>query len=851
MNIQVRLALRYLNGRKLRSFLTTLAIVFGVLLIFGVNTILPAFMSAFQANIMALASEVDVTITSKTGDVFPETVVDKVAAIEDVRIAVGSLERSLGFPADYVDGDPALADQITAVTLVGADPEKLRSIYIYQLEAGRFLTAADRAVTVIAASLAEKMGLELGDTLTLPTVTGLADLEIVGILPQRLLPGNEEVLVSLADAQSLLDMPGKINVIDANYAIVTDARRAELENEIKTTLGDTYTLGALQAGAEILNNFWVAQTIFSVIGVLGLLMGGFIILNTFRTIVAERRRDIGMLRAIGASRSTVIWLIVTEGLIQGVVGSVIGLVLGYGFAVLITQAMTPVLRQFMNVTVNSPVVSWQLVLAAVGMGIGVTLLAGLLPARAAGRMTPLEALRPPVGEVSLRKLAGWGLWVGLGLIAAGLAALLTSNTSFIALGAVLFIIGLIMVAPALVTPLARLFGMLLALLFARNGVGQLAEGNLARQPGRAVVTASTTMIALTILLMAASMISSIFLTFDQMLRNSLGSDFLLVPPSVSLWGMNVGAKPELADELRAIEGVEVVSSLRFAASKAGETAVGVLGIEPANYTETSGLTFVKGDSQTAFAALESGRGLIANAMFATNAGVEPGDEVSLLTANGEVTYEVVGIANDYLNAKTVTAYLSQANLAADFGRSEDVFYQINTIAGADKPAVEAAIKEVMAPYPQFRVIDGEAYYNQNAGIFQAAFGGLFALMLFLAIPSLIAMVNTLAIGVIERTREIGMLRAVGATRNQVRNIVVAEAILLAALGTAFGLMSGLYLGYLGVRAIAAIGFAFDYIFPASGVIAGVAIGLFFGVLAAIVPARQAARLEIVQALQYE
>ena len=143
------------------------------------------------------------------------------------------------------------------------------------------------------------------------------------------------------------------------------------------------------------------------------------------------------------------------------------------------------------------------------------------------------------------------------------------------------------------------------------------------------------------------------------------------------------------------------------------------------------------------------------------------------------------------------------------------------------------------------------YIDQNLALFDSIFAALYVLVLFLAVPSVIAMVNTLAIGVLERTREIGMLRAVGSTRGQVRRIVLAEALILAALGTVFGIVAGLYLGYMGVAAMQAFGYPMDYVFPTSGVIIALVAGIVFGVLAAIIPARQASRLEIVQALRYE
>ena len=850
MNIQTTLARRYLAGRKLRTFLTTLAIVFGVLVIFGMNSILPAFVQAFQANTLAAAGEVDATVTLKTGDVFDAALLDEVAAIDGVRAVSGFLNRAVNLPPDYFDGDASQPDAASALAITGIDIDRATAIHAYTMRDGRFLQDGDTDATVISQSLSEALGLSVGDTVTVPTAVGEATLTIVGILPPRLMPGNEELLVTLPQAQAMLDMPGRVNTIEANFDTLDETRRAEIRDNILAALGDQFQIGALESNSELLANLEIAQAIFSLLGLLALLMGGFIIFNTFRTVVAERRRDIGMLRTLGASRRTIFGIILTEGLFQGIIGTAIGLVLGYLLGAVLLVSLGSFMGRFLNVQVGRPVISPGLVIGSIVVGVGMTLLAGLIPALSATKVTPLEALRPSVGALSLRRMAGVGFWAGVTMIALAVIALLTRNIALIGVGGVLFVVGLILVAPALVNPIARLFSALLAVIFARSGTAQLAEGNLSRQPTRAAITASTTLIGMAILIMAASIVSSVYLGFGNVMRKSLGSDYILVPPSVAVWGTNVGASQDLANELRAIDGVSVVSSLRFAPAQVGETAVSLLGIDPATYPEVSGLTFAEGDD-SAYGELDTGRVAIINPVLSTVSGADVGDEIELVTPTGMQRYRVVAVGGDYLNAKINTAYISHKNIAADFGREEDVLLQLNVAPGANAAAVETEMKALLRSYPQFRLINGEEFIEENLTIFQAAFAGLIALVLFLAIPSLIAMLNTLAIGVIERTREIGMLRAVGATRGQVRNVILAEAIILAALGTAFGILAGLYLGYMVVEAMKVAGYPMEYVFPTAGLLIAVVAGLLFGVLAALIPARQAARLEIVQALRYE
>ena len=851
MNLQLTLAFRYLRGRKLRTMLTTLAIVFGVLVIFGMNTLIPAFTRAFQANALAAAGQVDATITLKTGDAFAAATADAVAAVPGVRLVSPMLVRTVNVPPDYFDADPTVPDSVSALSLVGIDVGQATGVHSYVVEEGRFLADGDGPSAVIGRRLADVLGLRLGGRLSLPTTQGEAPLTVVGILSARPPAAIEEVLVTLPQAQSLLGMPAQINTLEANFDALDPTRRAEIQAAVLATLGDAFQVGSLASNSDLLTSMNTGQAVFNLLGVLALLMGAFIIFNTFRTIVAERRHDIGMLRALGASRATIIGMIVSEGLLQGLAGTGLGLALGYLFGLGFLWATDSVVRQFLNISLGAPVVTPALVIGSAVIGMGVTLMAGVVPAISASRLTPLEALRPTLGTLSLRRMAGLGFWSGMVMLAMAVAALLSGNVGLIGVGGVLFVLGLILSTPALVNPIANLFGALLAILFARGGTAQLAEGNLSRQPTRAAVTASTTLIGMAILVMAATVMSSVYVGFGRVLRKSLGSDFVLLPPSLSIWGTNVGAGESLAEDLRSVNGVSVVSSMRFAPSQIDGLALSVMGIDPATYPKVSGLTFAAGDETAAYSALAEGRALIVNPVLAMTARVEMGQALELLTPNGRQTYLVAAIGGDYLNAKLATAYVSNTWIETDFNRYEDVLLLVGLAPDADRRAAEARLREIATPYPQFRLISTQEFIDQNLRLFDAGFAGLYALVLFLAVPSLIAMVNTLAIGVIERRREIGMVRAVGASRRQVGTIIVAEALILAALGTGFGVLSGLYLGYMGVEAFRAAGFPMEYVFPASGALLAVAAGVLFGVLAALIPARQAARLEIVQALRYE
>ena len=846
MLLELTLASRYLWGRKLRTFLTTLAVMFGVLVIFAMNILIPTLLEAFQGNLRAASHQVDVTVSLKTGESFASSVLRKVKGIEGVQSAAGSLNRMLNVPDNFFSRSAGLS----ALALVGIDPVAAQTVRDYPLKQGRFLRADDTTAALITLSLAEQLALNLGDTLALPTADGTVKLKVAGLLPARTLPGNEEVLVALSEAQKLLDLPDRINTIEANFDSTDPARRAATQQALEQQLGKNYQLGALSSGGELLASFQTGQTAFNVLGVMALLMGGFIIFNTFRTIVAERRHDIGMLRAVGAGRGTILGMILFEGVLQGVLGTLAGLAVGYLLGAGLLSLLSPLYAQFLHIKTGAPVIVPAGVVVSVVLGVGVTLAAGLLPALSASRVTPLEALRPSF-TATINSAGEISSLLGAGLIGIALIVLFSKQAGLLALGGLALLIGLVMVAPALIRPIAVVFGALLAVLFAGDGTSSLAEGNLTRQTSRAAVTASAMMIGIAIIVALSGMISSLNDFTAGIMQKTLGSDYLLVPPSIGTWSGNVGASRGLADKLREVRGVGEVSSMRYAATTVNGKAVSLLAIDPVIYPRVSGLDFLEGNPAAAYAALGDAHALIINGVLAANLGAKAGDSVRLATPDGEQEYRVAAVAGDYFNFKIMTAYISQANLEAQFHKSEDVFVQVNLAPGADSKEVKSRLLAIVRDYPQFHLIEGKTYRDDIAQQTQSAYGVLYILLGVLAVPSLIALLNTLAIGVIERTREIGMLRAIGATRAQVQRMVVAESLLLAGIGTAIGLVAGLYLGDVIVVGLSAAGLRIPYSFPAAGVLSAVATGLFFGVLAAIVPARQAARLEIIRALRYE
>jgi putative ABC transport system permease protein len=264
----------------------------------------------------------------------------------------------------------------------------------------------------------------------------------------------------------------------------------------------------------------------------------------------------------------------------------------------------------------------------------------------------------------------------------------------------------------------------------------------------------------------------------------------------------------------------------------------------------AGLIFSEGDEEMAYAELENGRHIIVNGIFAAQNGIKVGDTLTVQSPEGEHSYDVTAVAGDFLNYKLATGYISQANLALDFNETTDLLIMVDRTADADPAAVNTALSTLARDYPAFSFYS-LAEWQAELGQTLELFNGMYILLVILAVPSLLALINTLAINVLERTREIGTLRAVGATRRQVRRMITAESLLLAATGTFFGILAGLWLGYVLVGSMNVIGLVFPFAFSFAGLLFAVAVGLGFGIIGALIPARQAARLDIVRALAYE
>src|SRR5258708_932423 len=648
------------------------------------------------------------------------------------------------------------------------------------------------------------------------------------------------------DAQTATNQPGLINTIEVSLSGGTDKDTvaADIQKALGTNFRVNSTTSALDAATSTLG---AAYAIFNLLGYFALFIGGFLIFNTFRTVVIERRHDLGMLRAIGAKQGQLTQLIIVEGLIQGIIGTTIGLVLGLGLALLASYWVSSFAKTYEGTLHFQIDFNAQAVILAVALGLLTTLAAVYLPARSVSKLTPIEALRPTT-LVETKRAARWSLIAGIVVLVLAIVLLVANQQTSVG-GSILFLVGILLLAPSLVMPVARLFSPILSLWFAREG--DLARSNLVRQPGRAAITASTLMIGLAIFVAMAAIVSSFNTYLLDLVNRNFTSDILILPPNIGVYGGVICADERLLKQIKALPEVQVASGLRYANGEANGQAIQVLGIDPENYAKVAPLALVQGTDTSAYPALESGRTTIMNTTLAATLKTKIGDTITLQTSNGPQPYKVVGLSNDILSIKIATVFISQANLKTDFNKAEDVMLMINLKPGADKKAALRDVNTSLNNYQQFTAKFTNRYRAFLVNITLSALNVFYVLALIIIFPAALGLLNTLTINVLDRTRWIGVIRAVGGSRRQVRRVVIAEALLLGLFGVTLGILAGIALSYGFTVAISSIGWALPYSFPVVGIITALVLGVLLALAASILPARSAAKLNIIRALQYE
>jgi putative ABC transport system permease protein len=834
--------------------MTILSIVIGVMIMFGLNGLAPAMKEVFISNTQSVAlSNVDLYVTRQDGSFFRQEYQKNVGTIPGVESTAPMALQAVNLPPEHYqtpDGNDVSSIQIYGIdTSVTDDAFNIVTAGGRRILEGRNLQQGDSTkIVLISDQFAEGLGISVGEEVELPGAGGWLPFEVIGILDDPgLLLGTQQVFMPIEAAQDLLNKPNRINIIMGRYTEGSDARA--IDATVESMFGRGYELSPLEGGADV----WAAllefmNVIFTMFGLLTLALAGLIMYNTFRTSVVERRRDIGMLRAVGAKRRVVMRTILYEGLILAGLGTLIGILFGFAFAYGARAGLGSIFESLMGNPLGEPRFDTLTYTVAIVFGLGIPLVSTMMPARNASKITPLEAMNPLTvsSESSIRRSR---MIFGTISLVLGLAGLLSGIFPLMALGVMLFLLAMGLLGPLLITPITSFFNRAFRLVFGQEGT--LAAGNIARQPRRAAITTTSLMITLAILIGLGGMLASTYGGALKFLDDSLKSDYIMVAGGLIVTNDTVGAKPELAETIRRIPGVEELTTIRQI-DVLNEDGVGVrlIGIDPPGYSKIAGLSFLEGN-ESVYEGMQTGSSVIVNGRYASQFGISSGDTISLDGGHGEVEVEVAAIGLDYLNIKLPTIYMDQVSLTREFGVRNDVFLLINSEPGTDLEKLEENLLAATRAFPGFGILSREQLRTSQETLAQGGTIGMNILLALIALPALLGLANTLSINVLERTREIGMLRAVGAKRRQVRRMIVAESLLLSLMGIALGILAGLLLSVVMTGVLEFAGLHIPYSFPAVGVLTAIAVGLICGILAALIPARRASDLQIVAALAYE
>lgn len=843
----LRSAWRSLLHHKLRLVLSGVAIVLGVGFVVGTliftDTLNSTFTNLFSGTTsdVVVTPEEDVESRGFAGTVatLPAAVLTDVRAVDGVAKAGGQVlidGVAIVDPAGEVLGTPG-------APTFGSNWDDDEELTPFRLEEGRG-PAAPGEVALDSVSAA-KAGYVVGDTVPLVGPDGPLDASLVGIFRYGTsgnLAGATIAAFDTAYAQELL-LDGEDAYTEIDAVAEEGVTQEALAADVRAVVGDGVVVrtgqeAADEATAQITEGLAFVNIFLLVFAGIALFVGTFIILNTFSMLVAQRSRELALLRALGATRGQIVRSLILEAVGVGLVGALLGLVVGVGVAYGLQGLFSAIGAE---IPTEGLVLLPRTIVVGLVIGVLVTVVAGLAPAIRASRIPPMAALRDdialPARSLHVRAIAGAVLLVaGLGAMTAGAAVGGGSGSQFVGLGVVAALVGAIVVSPALAGPMVRILGFAFPRMF--GTVGSLAVQNAERQPRRTAATASALMIGLALVsaltIFATSAKSSITVVIDSV----VGADFLVTNQTQRPFG------EEVAQAVAAVPGVAIVSPVKLVPSLVQEQPTALVGVDPATFGDVVNLEFTSGS----LGSLADRGAMVVDAQTATDNGLIVGEPVTARFAAGTAAYTVTGI---YESAGRFSGYVvdSASVIEAGADPGDSVVY-VKSAPDADLDAVQAGMTAALADNPTVEVLSQTQFKEQiTSGVDQI----LLVMVMLLSLAILIAVlgiVNTLVLSVVERTREIGMLRAVGALRRQIRTMVVLEALVIAVFGAVVGLVLGVWFAVALQRTLIEQGIAVLDI-PWLGIIAFLVVAGIVGVLAALWPAFRAGRLNVLEAISTE
>jgi putative ABC transport system permease protein len=847
-----RVALKGLWWRRGRAVLTAFAVVLGVAMVSGTfiltDTINKAFDTIFQdsySKTSAVISGKEVVKNAASGTAtVPVSLLDRVRANGNVAEATGAIFNLNDASTTKLigkDGQP-LGSSNNGRFGFGFDPKADRFNPL-KVTDGRW--ASGPGQVVIDKGTASDGGYTVGDKIGIAARGPVGQYTITGIAKYGTVNSIGGATIAVFDVPTAQALLGKRGQYDTIFAAAKDGVSSEqLVRELRPLVPAAAQVksGQEQANSDSKDTQSDSSPITYFLlgfGFIALGVGAFVIFNTLSITLAQRIRELATLRTLGASQRQIKRSVLTEGLAMGVFASVLGLVLGVALA----KGLNGLFQLFgIDLPQSSMVIRTRTIVVALALGIVVTLIASLSPARRATRIPPIAALRegatlPP--RLGARKPA-----VPMTILAVGIAACLAGvlgggslgrSMILVGVGSLLLFLGVIMIAGRLVRPLTVLVG---APARRFGGTpGRLASGNSTRNTTRTATTAAALMIGLALVTLCATLFSSFGASTRSADEDNVSADYVVTSKS----GFDTIPAAVGAAVARA-PGVKSVSALRHDEAKAFNKEVAVDGIAP-TFAQSVDLNFKQG-SEAVISRLGSS-GAIVNKQFADDHGLRVGSGLGVTTSAGRPVAVRVAAIVDPKAQVTGEVLISQAAFDARFPRPSDLFVFVHTADGTS-PATTAAINRAVGRFTEVDARTKADWVDFRGADMRKFLMLLYVLLALSVIVSLFGMVNALVLTVFERTREIGMMRAVGMTRRQVRRMVRHESIITALIGAGLGLPLGLV-----VAAAMAGALHTPFVPPVPSLVVFTIVAVIAGVLAAVAPARRASRLNVLRALHYE
>jgi putative ABC transport system permease protein len=835
-----RVTIKGLLAHKLRLVLTALAIVLGVTFIAGTFVLTDTLHNTFDTLFGNIYQNIDFQVrgVAQFGsgggamrNTVPQSILSTVRAVPGVADAEGSVTGT----AQFIGHDGKAISSGAAPSLgLSFDPNQ--DISALHLVQGHPPTTPHDVVMDLGT--AQKYGFSVGDRVRILlqgptqtfTITGIAKFGTANNLA-----GATLAAFDIPTAQALLGEVGQFDSIDvvakpgADKAALQKSIAGVLPRGVEVVTGQTVVNEQTSNISSALGFFNTALLVFAFIA---LFVGGFTILNTFSIIVGQRTKELALLRIVGASRRQVFVSVLAEAGIVGLISSLIGL----GLGVLAALGLEALLSGFGVTLPSGPLVfEARTVIVCLVVGVGITMVSAIGPARRAVRIAPVQAVteQQVEYEISMRRRFVWGAAITLGGIAALAAGLTVPTIELVGLGAVLMFIGVARLAPAIARPMASAIGRPLARLLGMSG--RLGRENSMRSPRRTAQTASALMVGLALVSAIAVFGASLSRSATQSVDNAVNADIIVSNSNNNGPGSFSTTVPKVAASVPGVTATSTVYGGQFELRGAIQS---LRALSTKNLTDTVILDMDSGSPGS----LTSGD-LLIDTTTANSDHLVVGDTVPVKFAlTGDARMRIGGIFQS--NALVGSYLVSQAFFVMHFQNPLPGAVLLKTDGGA---GVEQTVQHALSGFPNVQV-QGRAQFeaSQSAQVNQLL-GLVYALLALAVIIALIGIVNTLMLSVFERTHEIGLLRAVGMKRRQIRAMIRSESVILSIFGAVIGIIVGTGLGIALVSSLHSQGIG-STVVPVSNLVIFLVIAGVLGLIAASWPARRAARLDVLEAI---